>query len=115
MPNVRKLSADEVRNIEKKGKGQRKLIEEEYDAILRDYDVGEYGEALLSPDEKRITIRNRLKAAAERRGLALEFKRTKGDLLRFKVVPPDQEAEVVSSDEAPRTRGRGGRRKQTAA
>lgn len=85
MPNVRKLSPEEVRTLENRGKGQRKLIEEEYDSFLADYDAGDYGEADLDPNENRLTVRNRLKAAATRRGLALDFKRTTGNLLRFKV------------------------------
>lgn len=86
MPHVRKLAPEEVRDIEGKVKGQRKLVEEEYDSILQDYEISEYGEAELASDEKRITVRNRLRAAAERRGVGLEFRRTRGNLLRFKVV-----------------------------
>ena len=85
MPSVRKLSFEEVRVIENKGKGLRKLIEEEYDAFLNEYDIGDYGEAELNLDEKRLTVRNRLKAAAKRRGLSIDFKRTQGDVLRFKI------------------------------
>lgn len=85
MPKVRKLTVDEVRQIERRIKGQRKLVEEEYDLIMGSYTIGEYGEAELSEDENRITVRNRLKAAATRANLALDFKRTKGNILRFKV------------------------------
>ena len=52
-----------MQTIQNKGKGLRKLVEEEYDAILSDYAVGEYGEAALEPDEKLLTVRNRTKAA----------------------------------------------------
>ncbi len=116
MPNVRKLSPDEVRTIEGKVKGQRKLIEEQYDQILREYNEGDYGEAELEPNENRITVRNRLKAAAARAGKSLDFKRTKGDLLRFKVVSRgqigsdgdgDSDDEAVESSAPPRRRGRG--------
>lgn len=120
MPTVRKLSPEEVRAIEKRVKGQRKLIEEEYDALLREYSEGEYGEAELAPDENRITVRNRLKAAAQRRGIVLDFKRTKGNVLRFRVVPGNNGAAHVApanvepvapaEDEKPRR----GRRKKTA-
>src|ERR1044071_5138887 len=89
MPTVRKLSQDEVRTIENRGKGQRKLVEELYDTILEEYAVGDYGEADLEPGDNRLTVRNRLKAAALRRGLALDFKRIKGNLLRFKVMSSD--------------------------
>lgn len=102
MPNVRKLSHEEVRTIENKGKGQRKLIEEQYDAILNEYALGEYGEATLDPGENRLTVRNRLKSAARRRGLSIDFRRTKEDLLRFQIVT----ASAAAEPEAPKKPGR---------
>lgn len=86
MPQLRKLSSAEVQTLEYKPTGQRKLIEEQYDTILSDYAAGEYGEAALEPDEKRLTVRNRLRAAAVRRGLDIDFRRTNGDFIRFQVV-----------------------------
>jgi len=103
MPNVRKLSADEVWTLENKGKGQRKLVEEQYDAIISDYSAGDYGEAVLEPGENRLTVRNRLKAAARRRNLAIDFRRTKEDLLRFQIVAAPPAPEPAA---APKTRGR---------
>ncbi|HEU5015013.1 MAG TPA: hypothetical protein VFT66_21000 [Roseiflexaceae bacterium] len=100
MPQVRKLTAEEVREIEGRIKGQRKLIEEEYDALLQDYRVGDYGEAELESDEKRITVRNRLRAAAQRREIGLEFRRTRGNTLRFKVVPSGEETDGDGEEEA---------------
>jgi hypothetical protein len=97
MPQLRKLSQDEVRGLENKGKGQRKLVEEEYDRFLADYQEGEYGEAALDPGENRLTVRNRFKAAAARRGVGLEFRRTSGDLLRFKVISHDREGRAGRS------------------
>ena len=85
MPTMRKLTPEEVQALQDKGKGPRKLVEEQYDAILSDYDVGDYGEAELEPEENRLTVRNRLRAAAQRRGLAIEFKRTSGDFVRFHI------------------------------
>ena len=82
MPNFRKLEPEEVKTIENKGKGQRKLTEEQYDAILADYEVGDYGEAMLDAGDNRLTVRNRLKAAAKRGGVAIDFRRTQGDVLR---------------------------------
>ena len=55
MPTMRKLTPDEVQALQDKGKGPRKLVEEQYDAILSDYDVGDYGEAELEPEENRLT------------------------------------------------------------
>jgi hypothetical protein len=86
MPQVRKLTPAEVQTLEYKPTGQRKLVEEQYDAILSDYGAGEYGEAVLEPDENRLTVRNRLRAAAGRRGLGIAFRRTSGDLIRFQIV-----------------------------
>src|SRR5258707_15317034 len=88
MPQVRKLAPEEVQTIQNKGKGTRKLVEEQYDAILSDYAVGEYGEAVLDEDENRLTVRNRLRAAAGRRELGIFFRRTSGDLVRFQVIEP---------------------------
>ena len=86
MPQIRKLTPAEIQTLEYKPTGQRKLIEAQYDAILSDYAVGEYGEAALESDEKRLTVRNRLRAAAVRRGLGIDFRRTNGDFIRFQVV-----------------------------
>jgi hypothetical protein len=89
MPQIRKLTPAEVETLEYKPTGQRKLVEEQYDAILSDYAAGEYGEAALDPEEKRLTVRNRLRAAAVRRGLDIDFRRTSGDFIRFQVVDAD--------------------------
>jgi hypothetical protein len=86
MPQVRKLAPEEVQALENKGKGQRKLIEEQYDAILSEYNASDYGEATLDDEDNRLTVRNRLKAAAHRRNLDVAFRRTTGDLLRFQII-----------------------------
>src|SRR5437773_12569020 len=86
MPQLRKLAPEEVRALENKGKGQRKLTEEQYDAFLGEYNVGDYGEAELEADEKRLTVRNRLKAAAKRREAGIEFRRTTGSVIRFHII-----------------------------
>jgi len=88
MPQLRKLTPAEVQTLEYKPTGQRKVIEQQYDAILSDYAAGEYGEAALEPDENRLTVRNRLRAAAVRRGLGVDFRRTNGDFIRFRIVEP---------------------------
>jgi hypothetical protein len=123
MPVVRKLSTQEVQTLEYKGKGQRKLVEEQYDVFLDDYKAGDYGEAELEEDENRLTVKNRFKAAAARRGLELTFQRTNGNVLRFRVAPdagaeaaPEVEAvepELPSTPQAAPKR-RGGRRKAAA-
>jgi hypothetical protein len=126
---IRKLTEQEVQTLERKGTGQRKLVEEQYDAFLADYEVGDYGEAELEEDEKRLTVRNRFKKAAARRGIALAFQHTRGNVLRFKVapllaaaaevafeasaVPPPVEVEQPVASDAPKRRG--GRRKAAVA
>ncbi len=116
MPVLRKLAPEEVQTLEYKPKGPRKLVEEQYDAFLADYDVGDYGEADLEEGENRLTVRNRFKAAATRRGLGVEFRRTTGDTLRFKVIPASDDGhapeEPIEAAPAP-SKGKG-RKKQTA-
>ncbi|KPV48424.1 hypothetical protein SE17_38160 [Kouleothrix aurantiaca] len=111
MPQVRKLTDQEVTALQNKNKGKRQLAEEEYDAMLSSYEMGDYGEAMLEPSEKRLTVRNRLKAAAKRRGIGILFQRTSGDMVRFKVVPADEMRDdesdleaAVASDTPPRPR-----------
>lgn len=121
MPVVRKLAQEEVQEIENKGKGQRKLTEELYDRYLAEYNVGDWGEAILDDNENRLTVRNRFKAAARRRGVALEFRRTSDQLLRFKVLAENGHAAAsapvaipVAPEPAPAPKKRGGRPKKTA-
>ena len=131
MPSVRKLRPEEVQALENKGKGTRKITEEQYDAILRDFEVGEYGELTLDEGESRLTVRNRLKAAAKRRNVGVSFKRARGDIVRFQVVEdssngngastataPDEEPAVNSGDlhpvPKPSGSGRRGRPKKSA-
>jgi hypothetical protein len=130
MPTFRKLEPEEVQAFQNKGKGERTLVAELYDSILADYEVGEYGEAVLDEGENRLTVRNRMKAAATRRGIDINFRRTTGDLLRFQIIeqesngndtvdgvtpaPKIQEpaAAPVSSEAPPKRRG--GRPKKNA-
>lgn len=88
MPNVRKLNDEEIQQINKRFKSQRRIVEEEYDLVIGEYTPGEYGVAHLDRGENRVTIRNRLRAAAGRRGLGVEFQRTNNNSLRFKIVGP---------------------------
>ncbi|MDQ2998431.1 MAG: hypothetical protein M3R61_15460 [Chloroflexota bacterium] len=118
MPQVRKLAPEEVQDIQNKGKGLRKLVEEQYDAILSDYAIGDYGEALLEPEENRLTVRNRMKAAASRRNIGIDFRRTSGDLIRFKIIEPtastpEPVTPPVVSSETPAKR-KGGRPRKSA-
>jgi hypothetical protein len=123
VPQLRKLAPEEVQALQNKGKGQRKLVEEQYDAFLGDYEIGEYGEAVLDEGENRLTVRNRLKAAATRRTVGLDFRRTTGDFLRFQVVeqsangaakPSRKAAEPTPPPPEPAKR-KGGRPKKNSA
>jgi hypothetical protein len=125
MPTVRKLEPDEVQTIEHKGKGLRKLTEEQYDRYLADLEIGDYAEAILDEDENRLTVRNRFKAAATRRGLTLEFRRTSDPLVRFKVAGNghvDEQPEAAAPEPEPEpapppapAKRKGGRPKKQAA
>jgi hypothetical protein len=121
MPTIRKLTSQEVQTLERKGKGQRRLVEEQYDEFLADYGIGDYGEAELEEGEKRLTVRNRFKAAAARRGLNLVFQRTQGNVMRFRVASSVAEAAAPLAVEfeppptpQPAPKGRGGRRRAAA-
>ena len=85
MPVVRKLTPEETHILERRTKGARRLVEEQYDALLAGFEIGEYGEVTPGPGENRTTVRNRLRAAAIRRELALVFLRTRGDAIRFRI------------------------------
>jgi hypothetical protein len=126
MPSFRKLEPEEIQTIENKGKGTRKLTEELYDSILADYEVGEYGEGVLESGENRLTVRNRMKAAASRRGVGIDFRRTTGDLIRFKITEgsngsssvaaaaPVEPPPVISSEPPAPAKRKGGRPKKSA-
>ncbi len=90
MPTIRKLDADEVR---RGGKPQsaRAQVQREYDAFLSEFEPDEYGEAVLNEDESKLTVRNRLRAAAERQELSLNFLRTPGQAVRFQVLTSSDE------------------------
>src|SRR3954471_11264015 len=81
MPIVRKLTAEEVAALEvKRNKGgeARSAIAAQYDQFLIEFQPNELGEVTLDEGERKLNIRNRLRAAAERQGLKLEFIRTNG-------------------------------------
>lgn len=114
MPRVRKLTKEEILVLENKGKGMRALIAAEYDQFLEGYTIGDYGEVELEPDDRRTTVRNRLRAAARRRGFDILFFRTRGSTIPFKIVELNLEileksvsvasSGDMSSEEPPRRR-----------
>jgi hypothetical protein len=101
MPQVRKLDPEEVKAYQDKGKGERRLTAELYDSILADYEIGEYGEATLDEGENRLTVRNRMKAAATRRGIDINFRRTTGNLLHFQIIEHSNGASATVVEEPP--------------
>ena len=125
MPSVRKLTPEETQQLEDNGKGTRKLTEERYDRAIANFGVGDYGELIPDVGENRLTSRNRLKAAAARRGLSLTFIRTTGEAMRFKVDEntdngaakpvrrvPEPQPEPEPAPVAPPAKKRGGRPKK---
>ena len=117
MPMIRKLSSDEI-TVQKTAKlSSRQQTAQQYDAMLADFVPGEWAEVDLDDGDNRLTTRNRLEAAAQRRGLHLAFRRTSGHIVRFaieaappapleetpSVVPPKPEPQSTST---PKKRGR---------
>jgi hypothetical protein len=90
MPAIRKLTAEEVQAIRQGKKvrepSQRQQVASEYDAFLADMAPGDFAEVDLAEDENRLTVANRLKAAAKRRDLAIRLIRTSGNQMRFQLV-----------------------------
>ena len=89
MAQFRALSQQEVDEMQKpRTKGvsdQRRALAEVYRNELAQYKSGDWVEVSPDPGEKRDTVKNRLKRAARARGLDIEFKRTRGDRLRFQI------------------------------
>src|SRR5215213_6944911 len=80
MPRFRKLSPAEIpENVPILS--ARAQVTQEYDALLADFVIGEYGRAELLDGERRDMVRSRLHAAARRRGLALRFRPGPGPLI----------------------------------
>ena len=88
MPQLRRYTEDEVRDLwQTKERGQRDAISIQYDALLAEFAGGEWGEAELSEDENKQTVRYRLKQAAKRRDLEIEFIRVrKPNIIMFKLL-----------------------------
>ncbi len=88
MVKFRRLSSDELAKQRGSLTGERKRTRDEYKGYLEGLDGGEGGELQLQ-DEKKITVKNRLKRAAEDLNIAIEFKRSASDVVRFKVTESD--------------------------
>jgi predicted kinase len=82
------MQPEEVAALKKesKGNGQRKAIEAAYDELLQPFGAGDVTEVTLDPTDNKVNTRNRLRAAAERRGLDITFIRVRDEsLLRFEL------------------------------
>ena len=89
MPKFTRLTEEQVDALQpKRAKGvasQRKAIADSYRENLKSFQRGEWVEVTLDPGDKRDTVKNRLKSAAGALGVELDFKRTRGDKLRFQI------------------------------
>ena len=77
-------------------------IAKEYDALLEEFIVGDHGRAELLDGERRVTVRQRLQAAARWRNLALHFRPGRRALI-FRVnevVPRTQNTILLSAAES---------------
>lgn len=86
MPNVRKLTAEEVQTVERGKPSQRKQVEALYDAIAAQFGPGEWGEVNLAEGEIKPTVRSNVRKAFMRRGLDVTWKRGTADTLKFRVA-----------------------------
>lgn len=99
MPSIRKLSPDEVHERKHGKPSQRSVVSREYDTMLGQFDIGDWGEVVVDPSEKRLTIRNRLQSAAERKNVKIRFFRTQGPVIRFEVQSPSSDDEGTAGDD----------------
>jgi hypothetical protein len=94
MPTMRKLTPAEVAALEQPQPSQRQLVAEEYDRMLAGFTAGNIVEVELDPDDDRRVVRNRFKAAAQRRQLSITFLPNREGILRFKLrsnIPRSQQ------------------------
>jgi hypothetical protein len=65
---------------------ERARIREEYKGYLSQLAAGEGGELVLSEGEDKAAVRNRLNRAAKELNVQLEYKRTRDNVVRFRIV-----------------------------
>ena len=85
MPQVRKLTSQDVQTLEHADPSLRQQRDAHYDALLQQFEVGDYGIAEPWPGESRLAVRRRLAAAGARRGWTLDFLHVSDDALYFRV------------------------------
>jgi hypothetical protein len=85
MARIRKAAHEDTGTAVERSLSRRARIAQEYDALLADFAVGDYGKVDLSDGEQRLTVRSRLQAAARRRRLSLRFRPGPSTALIFHV------------------------------
>lgn len=86
MPKFTKLSADELKKkTHTPLTGERAKVRLQYQGYLKGLKAGEGGELKLGKGEKKVTVKNRLKRAAEDLDVQLRFRRTDAQTVRFEV------------------------------
>ena len=65
MPKFTKLTKEEIENKRAPLTGERAKVRLKYQGYLKDLKVNEGGELALTGSEKKVTIKNRLKRAAD--------------------------------------------------
>ena len=92
MAMFRRLTEEEIAASQPRRRGsvgaERRALTEEYRQNLSAYQPGDWVEVALEEGEKRDTVKMRLKRVAEDLGIRLDFKRTRGERLRFQVQQP---------------------------
>lgn len=85
MARIRKAAHEDSSTAVERPLSTRARIAQEYDALLADFAVGDYGKVDLSDGEQRLTVRSRLQAAARRRRMSLRFRPGPSTALVFHV------------------------------
>lgn len=87
MPEIRKLSPEEIESLKPKPEGSiYKQILEEYQRSLQGFQPGDWGEMKEEEGITRLSTMNRLRRAARSLGWKIHFKRTRGNLIRFEII-----------------------------
>lgn len=100
MARSRKADQQETRTVAERPLSTRARIAQEYDALLADFAVGDYGKVDLSADDQRLTVRSRLQAAARRRSMSLRFRPGPSTALIFHVHAADPALDALPAPAA---------------
>jgi hypothetical protein len=93
MPTLRVSTAEEVQAAtapKQKNGPDRKAIEAVYDQLIADINAGGFATVTLEEGENKATTRNRLKAATQKRGLSIVFRRTRDETVVFHLEQPEE-------------------------